>query len=285
MSWDLDIDDIKSGKFHCPKWSFYTIYVEKNSICDRDRKPNVGFRNIFIKWIYNYYYDYHYKFNNNNIIEDYYSGGIQSWLIWYKNVREEEGYDEYIKKRENGYKEFGEDNRKIGKYMFSGCFIESETEERFVCFKCSYKGNIWAFIDEDKKNAIKSRRNIIKMESDKNKLENEKKKLEDEIRELKSKKEEEKNKKDNSKKVDEKKNNIKLTFENKDKNISFPIECNEGDKFKELEDKFIENFPEYSDFDITFNNEGKSIKRHKTLKDNGIKNNDVIYVNIEEDKN
>lgn len=78
MSWDLDIDDIKSGKFHCPKWSFYTIYVEKNSICDRDRKPNVGFRNIFIKWIYNYYYDYHYKFNNNIIIEDYYSGGIQS---------------------------------------------------------------------------------------------------------------------------------------------------------------------------------------------------------------
>ena len=130
--------------------------------------------------------------------------------------------------------------------MFSGCFIESETEERFVCFKCSYKGNIWAFIDEDKKNAIKSRLNIIKMESDKNKLENEKKKLEDEIRELKSKKEEEKNKKDNSKKVDEKKNNIKLTFENKDKNISFPIECNEGDKFKELEEgdlKFLKDSP------------------------------------------
>ena len=39
-----------------------------------------------------------------------------------------------------------------------------------------------------------------------------------------------------------KKNNIKLTFENKDKNINFPIECNEDDKFKELEDKFIENF-------------------------------------------
>lgn len=79
-----------------------------------------------------------------------------------------------------------------------------------------------------------------------------------------------------------KKNNIKLTFENKDKNINFPIECNEDDKLKELEDKFIENFTEYFDFDITFNNEGKSIKRHKTLKDNGIKNNDVIYVYIEE---
>ena len=79
-----------------------------------------------------------------------------------------------------------------------------------------------------------------------------------------------------------KKNNIKLTFENKDKNINFPIECNEDDKFKESEDKFIENFTEYFDFDITFNNEGKSIKRHKTLKDNGIKNNDVIYVYIQE---
>ena len=120
------------------------------------------------------------------------------------------------------------------------------------------------------------------MKIDKYKLENEKRKLEDEIRELKAKKEEEKNKCDNSKKVDEKKNSIKLTFENKGKNINFSIECNEDDKFKVLEDKFIEKFPGYSDFDITFNKEGKSIKRHKTLKDNGIKNNDVIHVNIEE---
>ncbi len=50
------------------------------------------------------------------------------------------------------------------------------------------------------------------MEHDKNKLNNEKKRLEDEIRELKAKKEGEKNKCDNSKKVDEKKNNIKLRF-------------------------------------------------------------------------
>ena len=106
------------------------------------------------------------------------------------------------------------------------------------------------------------------MESDKNKLNNEKKRLEDEIRELKAKKEGEKNKCDNSKKVDEKKNNIKLTFENKDKKINFSIECNEDDKFKELEDKFIEKFPEYSDYDITFNNAGKNLKRHKTIKDN-----------------
>ena len=75
---------------------------------------------------------------------------------------------------------------------------------------------------------------------------------------------------------------MRLTFENKEKNINFSVECNENDKFKELEDKFIENYPDYSDFEITFKINGKNIKRHKTLKDNKIQNNDIINVNIEE---
>ena len=278
MSWDLDNDNIESGKFSCPKCSFDVIYDEKNPVYDGERKPNEGFRILFIKWIYD--------FSSTDFFDNWENRGgpicgLRCWLVRTRNIREEEGYDEYIKKRERGYKEFLEDERKQAKYEFD-FRIESEKEERFICFKCSYKGNIWAFINEDKKNAIKSRRNITKMEHDKNKLNNEKKRLEDEIRELKAKKEGEKNKCDNSKKVDEKKNNIKLTFENKDKKINFSIECNEDDKFKELEDKFIEKFPEYSDFDITFNNAGKNLKRHKTIKDNGIKNNDIIYINIEE---
>ena len=138
MSWDLDTEDIESGKFHCPKCSFDAIYDEKSRYLDGERKPNVGFRNLFIKWIYRYDRDKDYKFNNNNIIEGYWNSGIISWLVRYRNIREEQGYDEYIKKRESGDKEFQEDDRKQSKYSFSN-FIESETEERFVCFKCSYK--------------------------------------------------------------------------------------------------------------------------------------------------
>ena len=77
-------------------------------------------------------------------------------------------------------------------------------------------------------------------------------------------------------KNDEEKNNCKLTLKNEDKNINFNIDCNENDKFKDIEDKFIKKYPEYSDFDLTFSINGQKIKRHKTLKDNGIKNNDII---------
>ena len=105
-----------------------------------------------------------------------------------------------------------------------------------------------------------------------------KKNLENEISKLKM----EKNKVINENKNDEEKNNCKLTLKNEDKNINFNIDCNENDKFKDIEDKFIKKFPEYSDFDLTFSINGKNIKRHKTLKDNGIKNNDIIFINIEE---
>ena len=136
MSWDLDTEDIESGKFHCPKCSFDAIYDEKSRYLDGEKKPNVGFRNLFIKWIYRYDRDKDYKFNNNIIIEGYWNSGIISWLVRYRNIREEQGYDEYIKKRESGDKEFQEDDRKQSKYCFSWNFMESEIEERFVCFKC-----------------------------------------------------------------------------------------------------------------------------------------------------
>ena len=37
-------------------------------------------------------------------------------------------------------------------------------------------------------------------------------------------------------------NDFKLTLKNKDKNINFSIDCNENDKFKEIEDNFMKNF-------------------------------------------
>ena len=77
-------------------------------------------------------------------------------------------------------------------------------------------------------------------------------------------------------------NDFKLTLLNKNKNINFSIDCNENDKFKEIEDKFIEKYPDFSNFDLNFRVNEKSIKRHKVLKDNKIQNNDNIIVDIEE---
>ena len=55
-----------------------------------------------------------------------------------------------------------------------------ETEQRNICFKCSYKGNLWDFIDKKKENFIKAKRNLILVEKKrfrnwKNRLETEKK--------------------------------------------------------------------------------------------------------------
>ncbi len=43
-----------------------------------------------------------------------------------------------------------------------------------------------------------------------------------------------------------------MTLQNKDKNINFSIDCNENDKFKEIENKFIEKFHDFSNFDLIF---------------------------------
>ena len=78
------------------------------------------------------------------------------------------------------------------------------------------------------------------------------------------------------------KNDFKLIIQNKEKNINISFDCDENDKFKEIEDKFIDKFPDYSDFDLNFSVNGKNIKRHQTLKENNIHNNDIINVAIEE---
>ena len=65
--------------------------------------------------------------------------GINCWLVRRRDIREEDGYDEYIKKRESGYKEYEEDDIiKSSRWYFNDNLISSESEERFICFKCSY---------------------------------------------------------------------------------------------------------------------------------------------------
>ena len=105
--------------------------MKKTVFYDVGRKPNDGFRILFLNWIYDYSsYDSHEKMK----ILDQAGGYLTYWLIR-KVVRDENQYDEFIKKRESGHKEFFEEERKPGRYSFSE-LIKSKTEERFVCFKC-----------------------------------------------------------------------------------------------------------------------------------------------------
>ena len=290
-------NNIESGFFCCPKCLFDVIYDEKSHVFCGAKKPNDGNRNLFIN---HFVYDYDggdYDINLDKM-SNYHNSGIQNWFVP-RTYCDEEYYEKFIKEREQKIKSGNYATPKLPKpddlpssntsitygdwAYYANNVVHSEIEKRFICFKCSYKGTIWDFIDKEKENIIKTRRNILKMERDKNELEKEKQKLQHEIEELKfKKKENESNNADNTKIKNEKKNNFKLTFENKEKNINFSVECNENDKFKELEDKFIEKFPNYSDYELSFSVNGKNIKRHKTLKDNKIQNNNIINVNIED---
>ena len=53
--------------------------------------------------------------------------------------------------------------------------IKSETEEIYSCCKCSYKENIWDFIEKENAKSIKIKANLLLIERDKKALENEKK--------------------------------------------------------------------------------------------------------------
>ena len=255
--------NIESGKFYCPKCSHDEIEDGKQNWVTTHYGER--YKYLFFRWIYDF---------DNLSWDGHTSSG--SWLIHESVFRESENYDRY---REiiNFYDKEPDPNYFDSPLGYNGR-IKSETEERYVCCKCSYKGKIWDFIEKEKVKSIKTKANLILMERDKKALENEKKKLENEINKLKM----EKLKVVDDIQNDENKNNCKLTLKNNDKNINFNIDCKENDKFKDIEDKFIKKYPEYSDFDLTFSINGQKIKRHKTLKDNGIKNNDIIIINIEE---
>ena len=63
--------------------------------------------------------------------------------------------------------------------------------------------------------------------------------------------------------------------------IDYNIDCNENDKFTNLEDKLFEKYSDYSDKDASFYFNGKKIKERKTLKENNISNGGIITINFE----
>ena len=73
-----------------------------------------------------------------------------------------------------------------------------------------------------------------------------------------------------------------IKFSSSDEKIKdYEIKCKESDTFVDIEKKIYKNYPQYKDEEPTFKLNGKKIKRFKTIKENEIKDNDVINIILE----
>jgi hypothetical protein len=74
--------------------------------------------------------------------------------------------------------------------------------------------------------------------------------------------------------------NIKITLLSIDKKIHLPIFCKNTEKFSEIESVLYEKFPKYKKKENTFiiKDGKKVIQKSKTLKQNKIENDEIIYV-------
>ena len=59
--------------------------------------------------------------------------------------------------------------------------------------------------------------------------------------------------------------------------------CKNSDLFVSSEERLHKDFPQFKNYNTYFVVNGKNIKRFKTMDENGIKNNDVISIFINED--
>ena len=127
--------NIESGKFYCPKCSHDEIEDGKQNWVTTHYGER--YKYLFFRWIYDF---------DNLSWDGHTSSG--SWLIHESVFRESENYDRY---REiiNFHDKEPDPNYFDSPLGYNGR-IKSETEERYVCCKCSYKGKIWDFIEKEK---------------------------------------------------------------------------------------------------------------------------------------
>ena len=71
---------------------------------------------------------------------------------------------------------------------------------------------------------------------------------------------------------------IAIMFFILDKNIHYPIPCNESDSFSKIENKLLEEFPELKSKNIYYLVSGNTVDKTLTLKENRIKNGDTVLV-------
>ena len=74
---------------------------------------------------------------------------------------------------------------------------------------------------------------------------------------------------------------ITVNFSSTDQNIqNYSIICKNAEIFSKIEKKFCEDFTEYSNTQNYFTFNGNRVNKLRTLKENGIKNNDIIVINV-----
>ena len=74
---------------------------------------------------------------------------------------------------------------------------------------------------------------------------------------------------------------ISVNFSSTDQKVqNYSIICKNTEIFNMIEKKLYEDFKEYYDTENYFTFKGKRVHKLRTLKENGIKNNDVIVINI-----
>ena len=77
-------------------------------------------------------------------------------------------------------------------------------------------------------------------------------------------------------------NLISIIFQSLDKKVHCSIICKETDVFKNVESSLYKKYPEYLESEQYFIVNGKTIDKIKTLKENGIKDNDIILLYVNE---
>ena len=74
---------------------------------------------------------------------------------------------------------------------------------------------------------------------------------------------------------------ISIQFKSMDENIDLCKSCKKSEIFAHLEKKLYELYPEYKQTNNIFIFNGVNVNRFKSLEENGIKESDKIYLNIQ----
>ena len=76
---------------------------------------------------------------------------------------------------------------------------------------------------------------------------------------------------------------IAIFFTSISEDIYRPISCKNTDRFVKIEEKIFNEYPEYKEYNTYLTVNGNVIERFKTLEENGIKDGNIIIINIDDD--
>ena len=71
---------------------------------------------------------------------------------------------------------------------------------------------------------------------------------------------------------------ISLIFMSDNQEIHYSIICKDSDKFTNVENLLYDEFPKFGETENFFVSEGNKINKHKTLKENNLKNGSIIML-------